>query len=413
MKVKNMLSLILACVFTFAFISSCGGGTESGITGGGSVSISQQANSSASIALQSISMITGTSNFTNVLGGVSGLVGRRVSAPSQYEPMEKASRMLAKMSVLQTNQGGTLCPNGGSASMSPDRTIITYAQCRNDDLQMDGIMILSRMPDGSLRITFQNFSMIEFNGGVLVSRLDMLSLVVTYTFSGQGTIVLYNGDLRMNNYLSNKVYTMRFTNYRETYSSISGTSAVVRVDGTLRGEEGSEYIEMTYHGYTLRITTSASLTNMTADGRYTISTNKQGCFAGDYTIATLQEITMSNDRDRIIGGRIRINNNVYVTWQSNGSVVLWFDSNNNGREDAGETASYNDYYQLARVCEIPTFNEEIPLASSDGSQQPIRANNMTITLTWTGGSTSDMDLHLNYYNTTNPTSTTPITWWVD
>jgi chitodextrinase len=36
-----------------------------------------------------------------------------------------------------------------------------------------------------------------------------------------------------------------------------------------------------------------------------------------------------------------------------------------------------------------------------------------ITLVWEGGDTSDMDLHLNYYDTTNPGPTTPIKWYVD
>lgn len=40
-------------------------------------------------------------------------------------------------------------------------------------------------------------------------------------------------------------------------------------------------------------------------------------------------------------------------------------------------------------------------------------DSLYITLLWSGGDTSDMDLHLNYYETTNPTSTTPITWYVD
>jgi hypothetical protein len=43
----------------------------------------------------------------------------------------------------------------------------------------------------------------------------------------------------------------------------------------------------------------------------------------------------------------------------------------------------------------------------------ITGRNLYITLVWEGGDTSDMDLHLNYYDTTNPEPTTPIKWYVD
>jgi hypothetical protein len=76
--------------------------------------------------------------------------------------------------------------------------------------------------------------------------------------------------------------------------------------------------------------------------------------------------------------------------------------------------SYAEEYALMKVCDYSAMEENTPpLLGPTGTAV---GSTMAVTLTWTGPggiSTSDMDLHVKYYNTTTPGPSTPPTWHID
>jgi hypothetical protein len=80
--------------------------------------------------------------------------------------------------------------------------------------------------------------------------------------------------------------------------------------------------------------------------------------------------------------------------------------------------NYAKEYDMMKLADFSAMEQDKPPLLGPISGSPVTGSTLAVTLTWTGpaptfASTSDMDLHVKYYNTTTPTAPTAETWHID
>jgi uncharacterized protein YfaP (DUF2135 family) len=270
------------------------------------------------------------------------------------------------------------------------------------------------------------FEMLDFdnNYATLVSSMSMPGTTITFTISmpSQTTMTMAmtaNGSISIHNYLDQKDYSMTFTSFKNDVTFTMDTNGVITsVSLTTNGgfsetwtdAAGSHSISITFTNFKMDMTFTSTYEEISISGQVAIDFTPDECFEGTFVFVTVTPIRYDYEMGHESRGEIVINGNTHLIWNM-GVITVWVDIDGDGVKDTGETTDYNDY-TLGQVCNFATFDEETPPTTGTGGGTTT-GNTMTITLSWTGGDTSDMDLHLNYYDTTSPTSTTTGAWYVD
>lgn len=371
-------------------ISACGGGggtggggTGGGGTGGGNlstISTIQQASSSAAIVIQNISIVGVTADFRENIQFNPGFPSNpgefttmASSVQSPYTPMERALRMLARapkidrQSITKADEGGShevLCPNGGLMifQIGIGSTVFIFNQCGFGNFEYHGTVTITENSEGNGEITYQNFSITEYSGSNPIFRTEAPNLTVTVgmeiTEEGVADTLEYNGETILHDYSESESHRMIFTEYSLSFLMVNLNTTKVTVNGTIEirgfreGERSEYFAGISYYEYEVETETRESVRLVRKNGMFAIANNEQVCFNGVFRVETLRDIVISNTTNRIIGGKIKINDNTYVTWQNDGFVVVWLDSNNNGSEDAGEPKAYRNYEEIAQFCPV-------------------------------------------------------------
>jgi len=469
-RTKKLSILFMALLSIFALVlTGCGGGGGGGTggtgggdgTGGTSIQTSAQASEATATGVQAAMNSSGSAQLIQNLGqNLSGLVGAapQFKVPQvfkQNKGMEKAIKLTGKFSKMKALKAPFLaikkakemrttytisntvsCQDGGYFTYSGSyddqgnfNFSFTFNNCREDETQLNGPMQMQGkvLSDTQLEFTMtlgtttEAFQILEFEGATLVSKMEFKEVTLTETLSGnesQFTIsAKINGEISMYDYIAQEEYKLAFANLRE---DISYRSNEGRLTITTNGDFKAEWtednvrnsVDLTYTNFVLDSTETNSYVDTTISGKIAIDFTPDTCFEGTFIFETVIPIRVDFQTGYVTQGHIKINGNVHVEWQPDGNIIVWIDKDGDNTRDNDEIAYEGPEYDLLEECDFGTFNEESP--ESEGNEEgSATGNTMTITLTWTGGETSDMDLHLNYYNTTEPTATTQLKWYVD
>jgi len=460
--------LLLVPVITLA-VACGGGGSGSGGGGGGSTTVTtaaQGTNASAassqslSLAANSGTSLANLAQVTTQLGGAArfrspaadkdarhvalhatqrkamGLQGAKLASA-----LRKAKSLAAGQRAQASTSGSEACLDGGSYSY--DVTVqdtgafslsLTYDACREDDEQVNGPTTAT----GTFSATgAQNFTITQGDGDAIIEEdqdftamlfapgSDYSNLYAKYTatvvISASGscadelcdtfnTTLTANGKEEFSNFIDE--YTITYTSLSisgsDTSSATGYTSTYAANGGVSESWAGGQKgVALTFDNLALGYTVTDSYYEETADGAVKIDFTPDACFEGTFTIDTQVPVRWSYETGETYQGQVVINGNVTIVYDSDGSVTVTV---------TGQSADqYDSIDALESVCAIqdkkPADSTVDTVVPGDGNTTAT-GSTLLATLTWTGGETSDMDLHLTYYTTTAPTSSTDPYWHV-
>jgi hypothetical protein len=467
--------LLLVPVITFAVAcgggsSSDGGGGGGG--GGGSTTITTptQGNNASAASSQSLSLAanSGTSlsnlaNFSQVTSQLGSAIrfrspladkdARHVALHAAQKKamglhgaklasaLQKAKSLAAGQRAQAVYSDSFSCADGGSVSY--DVTVqdsgafslsMTYQACRENDEQLNGVTTAT----GTFAQTGgYTFSVTAGDGDGMVEESEdftawlftpgYVDLYAKYTaavtLSGSGGCAdqacsTFNTTLTAS---GQEVYSDFIDEFTVTYNQLSVVASdTASADGytgsfTINGgvseswTDGSDAlaVALTFANLTLSSTVTASYYEETADGAVTVNfTPDAYCFEGTFTIDTQVPVRYSFDAGHTTAGQVVINGNVTVVYNADGSVTITV---------TGQPgASYDSVDEFEAVCEM--MDKEPSDSTVDtvnpGDNTTATGSTLLATLSWTGGETSDMDLHLMHYAETAPTYSSTADWHV-
>ena len=454
-KGGKLLLLALLFLSIAVVMTNCGGGSgggTSGSSGGGTqITNNTQGQQAASASGQSASLAAGSSTtFMSLSGmGLSSVGGSPVPGLKFSKGIKKdaglaiTSELAGKFARSQAVQsavsavrkavsgkapssmsGSGTCTDGGSYSYTGtsdsatgdfDLTF-TFNNCREDSDQYNGSYHLTGKATSSsinLQIVLSSFTIYEYDSAnTLVYSLSAdITLGLSMAGSGSTSMTLTaDGGISAHDYVSGNVYSMTYTNFAGTITQTSGTpqTVTITVNGAVKESwtaSGTSYsVTVTFTNFNLQDVDYGTYDDATVSGTVAIDfTPDAYCFEGTFVFVTDTPIRNDNTAGHTVAGQVTINGNTVMTWNSNGTITVTV----NG------TQVYNgDEAGLYATCGFVTMDPDTQ-TSSGGSGGTASGASMTITLTWNGTNLDDMDLHVNYYNTTTPTATTPGTAYVD
>jgi hypothetical protein len=118
--------------------------------------------------------------------------------------------------------------------------------------------------------------------------------------------------------------------------------------------------------------TLAITSDTTVSGKIVTDFTPDSCFEGTFVFETVTPIHDDYNVGHTTAGHLKINGNTHMEWKSDGTIVVWLDSNGNGTMDSGEVAYQGDEYGLAQECDFATFNEEEPQSTGSGGGSATR-----------------------------------------
>lgn len=251
--------------------------------------------------------------------------------------------------------------------------------------------------DYSVKLFSNNFT--NFYGSYIAD----MSVDVTYSASGMDTVDTSDDSYEYNFAANGK---QEYNDFTLTYSL---TFTDFTADSTINGDfmSGSETINGVYDqswsggsegvniSYTNLVLGWEDLANnagydTSISGTIALDFTPNICSEGSNTLATVTPIRYDYAAGHTTAGEITINGTTTVTYNSNGSVTV--DGN-----------TYSSVSALEALCPIQDMSESTTDTNTSGSGDAA-ATRLLATLSW--DTYSDMDLHMIYYSTTSPTSTT-------
>ncbi|GBE00166.1 hypothetical protein BMS3Abin07_02213 [bacterium BMS3Abin07] len=459
MKKGGKLLLIALLFLSIAVVmTNCGGGGGGGTTsgsGGGTTITSAQGQQAASASGQSAALANGSGETFMSLSGIglssvggspvpglkfskgikkdaglaitSELAGKFARSQAVQSAVSAVRKAVSEKATSSMNGTGT-CTDGGDYSFTGTSDSVTgdfdltftFNNCRDGSGQYDGNYHLTGTSTGSstnITMALSGLTIYEYDSSntLVYSMTANITLGLSMTGSGSSisATLTAGGDITATDHLSGNTYTLTYTNFAATISFSSDSTAgtetfTATVNGVVNESwtaSGTSYsVKVTFTNFNLQGVNYGTYDVTTLSGTVAIDfTPDAYCFEGTFTFVTNIPIRYEDSVGHNVAGQVTVNGNTVITWNAAGKVTVTVDG----------TQVYNgDEAGLYDTCGFVTMDPDSH-TSSGGSGGTVSGASMTITLTWNGGDTSDMDLHVNYYNTTTPTATTPGTGYVD
>jgi len=420
----NFLALSLAVSFL-----SCGSSSSPLPSGIGNVTAPEEAQAAAvskarDIAVGSHSIFLKLVNVGLESIGLPVSSSKRFAAGLLQEETPEVSKLLMRLAgpgggsaistLATTTQGPVACSGGGTYSYVFDGAAGTYTftfnDCRENDLQMSGPYVLKSTESGYTVVmgnAGSTFKILDFDKEILVASLEA-AVSIDLTKTGGSTAGNYsmvaNGNMKLRDFLSiSGEYTLVFTQFSDDYSFGPGASSI-SIGGKYNETWRENKFLASFEGLSVDITDTASGSDASVNGSVVFDfTPNIFCLDGRYNISTEVPVRFDSAAGHNVRGRQLINGSTVMEWQTNGKIKVTLGS--------GAVLMYDNESAMTQQCPFATPDAEAPKLS--GLTGSATGDNMTITSLWVGGTTSDMDLHLNYYDTTSPNAATPLTWYVD
>ncbi len=439
------------------FIASCGGGGGgSSTTGGGGTGATTTAVQSSSAGTSAVSASTGTTTtFQNISkisvtgAGLGAPKFKTISIPSGNPGLDKAAQLTARMgdsplmktaltkARMAAKMGTKVpaagqCTDGGTytgSATSGTNFSVTFTNCKESNNMYDGIvsMTLGTVSGSSVPITMSfagnsssTFDITSFSGtySVAVMKMSMnLSLVNTFTVNGAQVTydMVADGTMNITDYSTTNTYATTFTGFGNSVV-INGTSITTTISGTFAESWSNagvaSSISATYTGFTIAITDDGTNTTLSPSGTVSIAyVPSSVCAVTSVTVATVTPINFVNATGATNAGQITLNTTTTVTFNADGTVSV---------NDGTNTTNFANSFDMGKECPfaVPNPDTAAPPVTTSTTTTGVTASTMTVTSvshagTITGSLACYTDLHVNFYSTTTPTSTTAGTWKVD
>jgi len=419
-----------------------GGGSSSGGGGGTAIANNSQGQEAASAGGQSQALATGSGDTFGNLSGL-GLSATGSAAPQiklskgmeQHSGLAISSKLAAQFSrsgavrtaataaraavlsrVAQPVTGSGACTGGGSFSYDgtiDDQTgdinvTFSFNGCTEGTSTFNGTYIMTGSGNGA-SITLTDFSIYEFddNGVLVFSMAANITLSVSGTASQTSAsfTTSANGTMSVQDYLSGLTYDLTYTNFAETLTFSSNATnntetMTFTVNGAIDEAWGTDAVHVAYTNYNIQVVFYSTYDETSITGTVAINFTPDSCFEGTFVFTTNTPVRFDYAAGYTVAGQVVINGTVTMDFNNDGSITVTVSGNPPVNYQGGLEELYG-------LCDMETLD---PNNTTSGGGTGAA---MTITLTWSGGDTSDMDLHLNYYNTQSPLAATPLTSYVD
>ncbi len=348
--------------------------------------------------------------------------------------MKSATTTTIPMSFIDCSDGGSIDFDGSIDTGTGVITLNLNADsCRESGSVLTGLMSITGSTDasGAFNVTEQlgidadnMLSILEFsdnNYTVLVSQMDTLVTmsmnggVSTTTGSITSSTIGANGTMNVLDFFNQGSYNMTFTNLSIGMSDTTAASGVRTNASTVNGGFSESWtdasvaksVSMTFSQFAasdVHSSATAAPYDESIAGGFSVAFTPKDCVEGAYSFETKTPVHYDAS-GMTTAGEININSTADVTYLNDGTITVATD---------GTPVYSGDEFGLASVCAFQTFDEPAPVSS--GSTGTTSGSSMTVTLSWNGPggvSSSDMDLHMNYYNTQTPTAATTGSWYID
>ena len=319
------------------------------------------------------------------------------------------------------------CTDGGTYSYSGTFTAPSYALtlafngCRMGGYQYVGTYTLSGTPTNftiTLGSGSATFNIFNFNSSYTV-LLAYLKANLSFTMTGAGTLpntactITSTGSINTFDYFLLDTYTMTFSGLKSDYTfSTNATTLDQTTSITANGSFSESWAAQTKSlsiGLTNfqvdRVKLNATVPPYSEDdtsvsGRIAFSFNPRSFgFAGLFDVVTQTPVHYVYGPPKTTNvGTVVINGTATAQYTGGGSVDVTVIGDPTAQ-------SYINEYTLMKVSDYAAMEQDKPPLLGPTSLSPVTGSTMAITLTWvgpSGTSTSDMDLHLKYYNTAPP-----------
>lgn len=344
----------------------------------------------------------------------------------------KANTIISTDSTLSSAGTDIACSGGGTwkysgtVSGSNYDLTITMNGCRETPFQYEGSYTVTGAL-GDLSVTLGDssttFNIFYFNSAFNV-LIAYLKAQVPYTITGTGTstdasyTIAPSGKITTFDYFLLDTFTMSYsrasmyytlstdpgTGNQTTSISTNGNFSETRMSSGLTITLASFQIDRVKYYNSGSGTFTSDDTTLSGTATFNIRPNGT-CFEGMYAVATTTPIRTDYGLGHTTDGILTINGVATAQFNSGGDVVV----------TVAGSAPYSaaKEFDLMKLCDYCALEQVVPpLLGPTGTAT---GSTMAVTLTWFGpsGSASDMDLHVKYYDTTTPISSTSETWHMD
>jgi len=352
--------------------------------------------------------------------------------------------------TLATSPTGTItCADGGSYTYSGTYTApntynlgIDFNGCRKYGFQLVGAYRLTGTP-GNARIVLSGtptFNIFNFNTSY-TTLLAYLKTNVGYTVASDGILPLTaytitaSGSITTFDYFLLNTYTMTLSSLTSSVLESANTnldlSKTLVTNGRFAenwyGTDGYSRVAINFTDFTVNKTqinaavaptTNYSTNTKSVDGRvsFTFTPAIVG-YSGNFDVVTLAPIRYLNASPlQTSQGSLNTNGTSTTSYNAGSDVDIIVTSLSTS---VTSTLNFPREYELMKISDFAAMEQDKPpLIAPPAPGVPYSlptGSTLAVTLTWigpTGTSTSDMDLHLQYFSTTAPTAGTAKTWTV-
>jgi hypothetical protein len=328
-----------------------------------------------------------------------------------------------------------VCADGGSFLYSGATTTtggydgydltVKFNGCRDKRFQYDGEYTVSAGTPEKLTVKLGGtgvFNIFYFNSAYTV-LIDYLKASVSFTMAGSAAganavyTIIPTGTIDTFDYFLLDTFTMNYANISTDYAlsidqATGNETTSLSVNGSFTETSEARALTITLTGFNIeqvkRKTAgsfSADDTTLSGAAEFNYRPNDY-CFEGQYSVATTTPIHNDYALGHTTQGVLTLNGIATAQYKQGGDIDV---------SVSGATPlNYAREFELMKMCDYSAMEGDIPpLLGPTGSAV---GDTMAVTLTWVDntGSTSDMDLHVKYYNTTLVSSpTTTETWHID
>lgn len=193
-----------------------------------------------------------------------------------------------------------------------------------------------------------------------------------------------------------EVFTLAYVGFTATSTMTGdGLSGTNTINGQFNQSwaNGSEGVDITYTNLALGWAEVTGGFDYTVDGTIDVNFTPDVCAEGSNTLDTTTPVHFDYAAGHTTAGVVTVNGTTTVTYNADGTVTV---------SDANGSTTYTSESAMSALCPVQDMSEPTEDTNDTGSGTA-EASKLLATLSWTGGATSDMDLHLNYYASTTPT----------
>jgi hypothetical protein len=307
--------------------------------------------------------------------------------------------------------------------------VITFANCREDDSVLAGVYHMTATLAGTggadLTVTLgpsDTFTISNYSPGYgsLLTKavLSGFSLVINAATapdaSSLSMTMTASGGMHVHDYFSLEDYELVFSNgytLAAVMSLPAGETVSLIANGdfseTWADASGSHAAAVSFRDLKLDVAATEAQEDTLINGAFSITFAPADCLNGTFALATAQPIRYDLNAGYTVSGALTVDNVTTASFNPDGSL---------GVTTGADSRTYSSQYELGQECPFATLGEPAPISSGLTGTASAANAGTTITLTWNGPgglSRSDMDLHMNYYATSTPTTTTAGTWFID